>query len=79
MSLSVDKMMFRPVSFYEENNIEVVYQEAKEIDADAKKVILSDGRVIPYDKCFAATGATASKCNKGGKKKKWWVKLSIAH
>lgn len=60
MSMGVDKMLFRSEAFYKDNNVEVIVSEAKEIDADARKVFLQNGSIIPYDKCFAATGATAS-------------------
>lgn len=40
MSLGVDKMLFRSPDFYEQNNVEVLSQEAAEIDASARKVSL---------------------------------------
>lgn len=48
----------RPTGFYEEHGIERVPVAAAALDARARTVTLSDGRVMPFGALLLATGAT---------------------
>jgi NAD(P)H-nitrite reductase large subunit len=51
-------MKYRPASFYADNNCTLLANTAvTEIDA-AKKLVLADGKKIPYDKLLAAAGSS---------------------
>jgi len=53
-----DGMKYRGGSFYKDNNCTLLTNTAvTQIDA-AKKVVLSDGKKIPYDKLLVATGSS---------------------
>ena len=48
----------RPASFYADHAIELIAgARATAIDAAAKRVVLADGRQVPYDRLLLATGA----------------------
>jgi len=52
-------MKYRGGGFYTDNNCTLIANTAvTEIDAAAKKVILSDGRRLPYDKLLVAAGSS---------------------
>ena len=53
-----ERMKYRPADFYERNRIDTVFSKRVEkIDAEKKKVVLSDGKKIAYDKLLVATGS----------------------
>jgi len=53
-----DKMYYRPLSFYEENNCKVMLgEEAVRIIPDKKEVELKGGKSVKYDKLLVATGS----------------------
>jgi NADPH-dependent 2,4-dienoyl-CoA reductase/sulfur reductase-like enzyme/nitrite reductase/ring-hydroxylating ferredoxin subunit len=48
----------KPASFYAKHGIELqLNADAKEIDVHTKRVLLADGREVPYDRLLLATGA----------------------
>ena len=53
-----ERMKYRPDSFYEENNCELVYGAAAKIDAKKHSISLEDGREISYDALCVATGSS---------------------
>ncbi|MEQ1887848.1 MAG: FAD-dependent oxidoreductase [Alphaproteobacteria bacterium] len=56
--LDIDRVYFKPPSFYEKFNIETMLNSrADSIDRVAKRVSLSDGRSITYDKLIFTTGS----------------------
>lgn len=53
-----EHMKYRPSDFYERNRIDTIFSKRVEkIDAEKKKVLLSDGKKIGYDKLLVATGS----------------------
>lgn len=53
-----ERMKYRPSDFYERNRIDTIFSKrAEKIDAEKKKVLLSDGKKIGYDKLLVATGS----------------------
>ena len=53
------RMLYRAESFYDDNNVKVLYgSSVTEIDAAAKKVKLDNGDVLPYDALCNATGSS---------------------
>ena len=53
-----ERMKYRPSDFYERNRIDTIFSKRVEkIDAEKKKVLLSDGKKIGYDKLLVATGS----------------------
>lgn len=55
----LEKMKYRPDSFYEENGCSVIYgQKAEKINTEAKKVTLTDGSELPYDAVCVAAGSS---------------------
>lgn len=53
-----EKMKYRGDSFYEDNGCTVLLgKTVTAIDPEKKRVVLDDGRKIPYDKLLAATGS----------------------
>ncbi|UJW76615.1 NAD(P)/FAD-dependent oxidoreductase [Rhizobium sp. SL42] len=57
--MSFDRLLFRPESWYEENNVEIRLSTPVEaIDRVAKQVRLYDGSVLDYETLVFATGAT---------------------
>lgn len=53
-----ERMKYRPADFYERNRIDTIFSKRVEkIDAEKKKVVLSDGKKIGYDKLLVATGS----------------------
>ncbi len=53
-----ERMKYRPADFYERNRIDKIFSKRVEkIDAEKKKVLLSDGKKIGYDKLLVATGS----------------------
>ena len=56
--LDLDRVYFKPPAFYEKFNIETMLNNrADSIDRAAKRVSLSDGRSITYDKLIFTTGS----------------------
>lgn len=55
----LQRMHYRPESFYEENHAQVLYgRSVTEIDASAKKIKLDNGDVLSYDALCNATGSS---------------------
>ena len=53
-----ERMKYRPSDFYERNRIDTIFSKRVEkIDAEKKKILLSDGKKIGYDKLLVATGS----------------------
>jgi len=52
-----DSLMFRPQKFFEDQNIELIYDQAKSIDCNAKTLHLASGATLDYDHLVIATGA----------------------
>lgn len=53
-----ERMKYRSADFYERNRIDTLFSKRVEkIDAEKKKVVLSDGKKIAYDKLLVATGS----------------------
>lgn len=51
------KMKYRCDKFYQENNVELIYEECKKIDTSNKSVYTEKG-IYPYDKLCIATGSS---------------------
>ena len=51
------KMKYRSDKFYQENNVELIYEECKKIDITNKTVCTEKG-LFPYDKLCIATGSS---------------------
>lgn len=57
--MSLDRLMFRPAEWYEENGVDVLTgTRALELDRANRALRLSDGRWLAYDKLAFATGST---------------------
>jgi len=57
--VGVERVLLRPASFYEENDIELrLATRVREIDVDGSRVILDDGQHLAYEQLVLATGAT---------------------
>ena len=54
-----ENIKYRNDGFYAENNIWLIHASATEIDTHAKRVILSDGNGISFDKLIVAAGSSA--------------------
>ena len=53
-----ERMKYRPSDFYERNRIDTIFStRVEKIDAEKKKVILSNGKKMGYDKLLVATGS----------------------
>lgn len=53
-----ERMKYRPADFYEHNRIDTIFStRVEKIDAEKKKVILSNGKKMGYDKLLVATGS----------------------
>lgn len=53
-----EKMKYRPDSFYKDNNVTAMLgKKAVKIDVKNRKVMLSDGKAVPYDKLLCAAGS----------------------
>ena len=53
-----ERMKYRPADFYESNHIDTIFSaRVEKIDTEKKKVILSDGKKVGYDKLLVATGS----------------------
>lgn len=53
-----ERMKYRPADFYERNRIDTIFSiRVEKIDAEKKKVILSNGKKMGYDKLLVATGS----------------------
>ena len=53
-----ERMKYRPADFYESNHIDTIFStRVEKIDAEKKKVILSNGKKVGYDKLLVATGS----------------------
>lgn len=54
-----ERMKYRPDSFYEENNVKVLYaRSAEKIDSEKKTVTLNDKTVLSYDELCVAAGSS---------------------
>lgn len=54
----LERMKYRPESFYDDNSCTVLYgKRAERIDSEKKKVILDDKTQLDYDKLCVATGS----------------------
>jgi NADPH-dependent 2,4-dienoyl-CoA reductase/sulfur reductase-like enzyme len=56
--LVTPESIVNPDTMFSNNNINLVIDRANHIDAEGKKVEVSDGRVFPYDKLILSTGAS---------------------
>ena len=57
--MSFDRLMFRPESWYADNDVEIRLSAwVEEIDRAGKSVKLQDGSIVDYDTLMLATGAT---------------------
>ena len=54
-----EKIKYRNDGFYAENNIRLIHASVTEIDTHTKRVILSDGNGISFDKLLVAAGSSA--------------------
>lgn len=55
----LEKMNYRPVDFYKDNGCEVIFgKTAEKIDSGKKRVLLSDGTVLPYSSLCVAAGSS---------------------
>lgn len=54
----IERMKYRPDTFYDENGIDVVFDTASSIDTDTCEVVLSSGDRIAYDEVCVATGSS---------------------
>ncbi|MCI7804541.1 MAG: FAD-dependent oxidoreductase [Oscillospiraceae bacterium] len=53
-----EKMKYRPDSFYKDNDVTpILGKKAVKIDTKNRKVMLDDGKAVPYDKLLVATGS----------------------
>ena len=52
-----EKMKYRPDGFYAENNVELIFDKAENVDKEEKTVKVGD-KFIKYDKLLVATGST---------------------
>ena len=56
--MSFDRLMFRPVEWYAENNVDIRLSTwVEEIDRAAKSLRMQDGSTLSYDRLVLATGA----------------------
>lgn len=56
--VSLEALTIHPLSWYEERGIDVMLETvATRIDREEKRVVLADGRQIPYDKMILAIGS----------------------
>lgn len=54
---SLERMLFRPADFYEQNNIRTFFgRKAERLDPVGKTVVLDSGEVIGWEKLLLATG-----------------------
>jgi len=57
MNVPIEKIYLRQNSFYEEYGIEILNGvEVTDLDPNTKKITLSDGQSLTYDKCLVSTG-----------------------
>jgi len=55
----LERMKYRPINFYEDNNCKVLYgKNAVKIDEKNKKVVIDDGSELEYTALCVATGST---------------------
>jgi len=55
----LEKMLFRPIDFYEKNHIQTILgQKAEEVDISAHTIRLENGRTIAWGKLLLATGGS---------------------
>lgn len=67
MDFEIEKAEFRTDKYYKDHDITVLKGiKAIGVDTSAKTVSLSDGKQIPYDKLFIATGCKPRKLNNPG-------------
>lgn len=54
---TVERILYRSPDFYERMHIEAILGvPAREVDFEARRVLLEDGRAVPYDRLLLATG-----------------------
>lgn len=53
-----EKIGCRKESYYDDNGIKLIYDEAAKIDKDKKKITLKSGKSLPYDKVCICTGSS---------------------
>jgi len=65
--LELERVYFKPLAFYEKANVEMMLNSrAERIDRQAKRVILSDGKSVQYDKLVLTTGSRVRRMNVPG-------------
>ena len=53
----LERMLFRPVDFYQTNNIQAILgKKVERLDIDSHTIELGDGRIIAWEKLLLATG-----------------------
>jgi 3-phenylpropionate/trans-cinnamate dioxygenase ferredoxin reductase subunit len=58
-----ERLFLKPEAFYRESHCELLLGvSAVAIERDARRVQLSDGRALPYDKLLLATGSRVRRC-----------------
>lgn len=55
--ISATALLFRPMDFYTQQNIELVHDQAVAVDRNNRQVRLASGRAVPYDHLVLAMGA----------------------
>jgi len=58
--LDEEKMNVKPLSWFNENNIELIFDKATKINTETKTVSLAEGKEIEYDALIIATGANGN-------------------
>lgn len=65
--ISFDRLYIKPVEFYAQANVELVFDtRAAAINRADKEVLTGDGRVFPYSKLLIATGSRVREINVPG-------------
>ena len=65
--LERDRLLIRPAQFYADHGVDArMGRRATRIDRPARKVILDDGAILPYDALLLATGSTPRKLTAPG-------------
>lgn len=69
-----EQMRYRPRDFFVQQGVTVIPDEAVQIDAQARQVILRSGQVVGYDRLLLATGASPIIPDIPGAGQSDWVK-----
>ncbi|MFO8084673.1 MAG: FAD-dependent oxidoreductase [Desulfobacterales bacterium] len=55
--LAAGKSIVNPDKMFSDNRIEMIVDQVKDVDVEAKKVITEGGKILPYDRLVMATGS----------------------